>query len=88
MLTFEGQEFQGAGNIVQKLKTVGKVAHNVRAIDVQMSTSQNAILVFVTGNLTIDGGNPLHFSQCFQLVATGPGAYYVHNDIFRLNYGL
>ena len=30
--------------------------------------------------------NPLQFSQLFQLVATGPGAYYLNNDMFRLVY--
>ena len=30
--------------------------------------------------------NVLQFSQLFQLVATGPGAYYLNNDIFRLVY--
>jgi hypothetical protein len=29
----------------------------------------------------------LHFFEVFQLVGTGPGQYYVHNDVFRLNYG-
>lgn len=30
--------------------------------------------------------NELFFSQAFQLVQNGT-SYYVHNDIFRLNYG-
>jgi hypothetical protein len=30
--------------------------------------------------------NPIHYCQFFQLNATAPGAYYIHNDIFRLNY--
>ncbi|CAM9963051.1 unnamed protein product, partial [Sphacelaria rigidula] len=34
----------------------------------------------------IDNDNPLHYLQVFQLVSTGPGAYYVHNDILRLIY--
>jgi hypothetical protein len=53
----------------------------------QMSTNPNALLIFVTGQLKIQQDNPLHFSQVFQLVATGPGQYYVHNEIFRLVYG-
>ena len=36
----------------------------------------------------IGGGesNPLKYCHCIQLVANGPGAYYIHNEIFRLNY--
>lgn len=34
----------------------------------------------------LNGENPLHFSQFFQLVATGPGQYTLNNDIFRLIY--
>lgn len=38
--------------------------------------------------LQLDGQeNPLHFSEFFQLVAHAPGQYYIHNQIFRLNYG-
>ena len=56
--------------------------------DVQISLSNSAMLIFVTGQLKIGlDGNPLLFSHLFQLVATGPGQYYVHNEIFRLIYG-
>lgn len=45
------------------------------------------MIIFVTGHLRIgQEGNALHFSQVFQLVAVGPGQYYVHNDLFRLIY--
>jgi len=55
--------------------------------DIQLSTSNSAMLIFVTGHLKIGtDGNPLHFSQVFQLVASGPGQYYVHNEMFRLIY--
>jgi hypothetical protein len=30
--------------------------------------------------------NALKYCHFIQLVATGPGAYYIHNEIFRLNY--
>lgn len=88
MLTFEGQQFQGPQAIVQKLKSLGQVHHNVKSTDVQPSNTEAAILIFVTGAVQIGGDNPLHFCQTFQLVSTGPGNYYVHNAIFRLNYGL
>lgn len=56
------------------------------------------MVVLVRGNTTlshtqthflpqIEGStNELFFSQAFQLVQNGT-SYYVHNDIFRLNYG-
>ena len=129
MLTFEGQQLQGPAAIMEKLKSVGQVKHEVKSIDVQPSSTQSAIIIFVTGAvkvrlayrccMSIDGSmkskcslrhlhfgqrfllhtfnimtskiggdNPLHFCEMFQLVSTGPGAYYVHNDVFRLNYGL
>lgn len=88
MLTFEGTQMQGAGPIIEKLKSVGQVAHTVKTIDIQPSKDPNAIVIFVTGAVTIGGGNPLHFCEFFHLVGTGPGQYYVHNDVFRLNYGL
>jgi hypothetical protein len=68
---------------------LGKVSHNIPMLtkDVQLSTSNSAMLIFVTGQLKIGADqNPLLFSHFFQLVATGPGEYYVHNEIFRLIY--
>lgn len=88
MMTFEGHPFQGPQNIVNKLKQVGKVTHTVKSTDVQPSNTESAILIFVTGSIQIGGDNPLHFCETFQLVATTPGNFYVHNSIFRLNYGL
>ncbi len=88
MLTFEGNQVLGKDNIVNKLRSVGQVNHDIKSMDVQPSASGNAIIIFVTGSIKIGGDNPLHFCEMFQLVGTGPGAYYVHNDVFRLNYGL
>ena len=90
MLTFEGDQFQGSEAILGKLRQIGKVIHQVKSMDVQPSSNPSAILIFVTGSVRIGdaNANPLHFCEMFQLVSTGPGAYYVHNDIFRLNYGL
>mmetsp|Transcript_14791 Transcript_14791/g.20174 ORF Transcript_14791/g.20174 Transcript_14791/m.20174 type:complete len:122 (-) Transcript_14791:403-768(-) len=88
MLTFEGNQIQGTEAIMGKLRSVGSVQHVVKSMDIQPSNSQSAIIIFVTGTIKIGGDNPLHFCEFFQLVSTGPGAYYVHNDVFRLNYGL
>ena len=88
MMTFEGQQFQGPQAIIEKRKMAGTVKHEVKSMDVQPSNNPNAIVIFVTGSIKIGGDNPLHFCEFFQLVSTAPGQYYVHNDIFRLNYGL
>ena len=74
MLTFEGEQFKGSQAIVEKLTKVGRVQHDVKSMDVQPSQNPSAIIIFVTGTLRIDGGNPLHFCEVFQLVSTGPGA--------------
>jgi hypothetical protein len=88
MMTFEGQQFQGSDAIMQKLQSIGRVQHAVKSTDIQPSANPNAILIFVTGTISIGGDNPLHFCQIFQLVANAENQYYVHNTIFRLNYGL
>ena len=86
LLTFEGQKFEGPGAIVGKVAGLGKVQHNIAGLtkDIQVSTSQSAMLIFVSGQLCVDSNPPLLFSQMFQLVATGPGAFYIHNEMFRL----
>ena len=88
MMTFEGEPHRGTEAIIGKLKGVGQVNHTVKSMDVQPTHDPNAIAIFVTGSITIAGGNPLHFCEYFGLVSNGPGSYYVHNDVFRLNYGL
>lgn len=88
MLTFEGNQVAGVDQIMNKLRGIGPVKHDIKSMDVQPSAAGNALVIFVTGSVKIGGDNPLHFCEMFQLVSTGPGAYYVHNDVFRLNYGL
>ncbi|KIJ69654.1 hypothetical protein HYDPIDRAFT_106304 [Hydnomerulius pinastri MD-312] len=90
MLTFEGEQFQGTGAIIEKLRglSFGTVQHKVTTLDVQPSSpTQTSLLVSVTGLLLVDDNvNPLNYSQVFQLIAED-GTYYVYNDIFRLNLG-
>jgi hypothetical protein len=90
MMTWEGSQLQGAGNIAEKLTSLpfAKVQHKVVTLDAQPSSPTVASLVVsVTGLLVVDDSpNPLQFSQVFQLIPDG-GSYYVFNDIFRLNYG-
>jgi hypothetical protein len=69
-------------------QSLGKLTHDLTTLtkDVQMSVSDSAMLIFVTGRLRLGAENPLLFSRVFQLVASGPGEYYVHNEVFRLLY--
>ncbi|GAA5877552.1 hypothetical protein JCM16303_003376 [Sporobolomyces ruberrimus] len=90
MLSFEGQQFQGAAAIVEKLGGLPfeSIKHNVATMDAQPSATDKAsMIVLVTGQLLTGGdSNPLNFSQTFQLIPEA-GNYYVFNDVFRLVYG-
>mmetsp|Transcript_9206 Transcript_9206/g.19325 ORF Transcript_9206/g.19325 Transcript_9206/m.19325 type:complete len:124 (-) Transcript_9206:465-836(-) len=90
MMTFEGNQIMGSPAIMQKLKSLGQVKHTAKTMDIQPSVDGKSIVIFVTGHIAIGdpNGNPLHFSEFFHLVCSGPGQYYVHNCVFRLNYGL
>merc|ERR1719362_1351003 len=86
----EGEQIQGAANIVQKLAGLPfqKVAHQIVKCDCQPNPVNNGVVIFVTGNLLVDDNtSPLKFAQVFQLVQ-GPGGNYIcQNDMFRLNIG-
>ena len=90
MLTFENEQFMGIQGIMTKLTTLqfSSVAHQVTTCDSQPG-KDNGILTFVTGKLAVDGNaaTPLNFSQAFVLYPTATGGWYVHHDMFRLNYG-
>merc|ERR1740121_3028617 len=85
MLTFEGEQFQGAQNIVQKLATLPfqRVQHQVLKCDCQPSGPQGGVIVSVTGNLVVDENqNPLKFAQIFHLAKGPSGNYFCANDMF------
>jgi len=84
MLTFEGEQFMGQQPIYGKLSSFGKVAHQIKTLDVQ-PTNNNGILAFVSGELSIDDGQPMMFTEVFHLQQGGSQGYFVLNDIFRLN---
>merc|ERR1719480_514702 len=70
MLTFEGEQFQGAQAIVQKLASLPfrKVAHQIVKCDCHPNPGENGVIIFVTGNLVVDDSpNPLKFAQVFYL---------------------
>ena len=79
----------GMQAIMQKLTTLQftSVQHKITTCDAQPCPS-GGILVMVTGDLAVDGqtGTPLKFAQTFHLMPNG-ASWYIHNDIFRLNYG-
>jgi len=59
-------------------------------MDVQPSGVPNAILVVLTGDMKIDDDtNGIKFSHTFHLIPVDSACknYWVHNEIFRLNYG-
>jgi hypothetical protein len=90
LLTFEGLSFQGAEAIVDKFKSLpfAKIQHVVKSVDCAPSAA--GIIVFVTGDLKVESeANALKFGQVFLLMPTAPQSqnFYVHNDVFRLNYG-
>ena len=70
MLTFEGEQFLGQEAIYGKLSSFGKVEHKINTIDCQPSTN-NGIIALVSGELSIEGGNPLMFNEVFLLCVGG-----------------
>lgn len=92
MLTFEGQQIQGASGIIEKLTSLPATPSTpaIDTLDAQPAypTNSGAILIFITGRMQLEaGGQAIRFSQTWQLVPTSTGSYFIHNDIFRLNYG-
>ncbi|KAK1438768.1 hypothetical protein QVD17_04578 [Tagetes erecta] len=89
MSTFEGHKIQGSNNIVARLTSLPfqQCKHTFTTVDCQPSGPVSGMLVFVSGSLQISGEqHALKFSQMFHLMPTPQGSFYVHNDIFRLNY--
>eukprot|EP01111_Echinosteliopsis_oligospora_P004935 TRINITY_DN18077_c0_g1_i1.p1 TRINITY_DN18077_c0_g1~~TRINITY_DN18077_c0_g1_i1.p1 ORF type:complete len:126 (-),score=30.37 TRINITY_DN18077_c0_g1_i1:113-490(-) len=92
MLSWEGSQVQGAGPIVDKLKslTFQSVKHHVVTCDAQPSFN-NGVTVFVCGTLAVDGAfdTPMKYSQVFNLqpIPGQAGGFFVLNDLFRLNIG-
>jgi len=84
MLTFEGEQFLGQEAIYGKLSSFGQVTHKVNTLDVQPTVNEG-IMAFVSGELSIEGGNAMMFTEVFHLAKGGQSGYYVHNDIFRLS---
>ena len=83
-MTFEGEQFMGQEAIFGKLTSFGELAFKINNSDIQ-PTVNDGIFIFVTGELSIDGGPGMMYSQTFILQKGGAFGYYVFNTIFRLN---
>ena len=83
-MTFEGEQFLGWEGIYGKLSSFGKLSHQITTCDVQPTANEGVIAV-VSGQLSIDDGPPMMFSETFVLLQGGELGYYIHNNIFRLN---
>ena len=61
MLTFEGEQFKGLESIGGKYAGLPSIKHTVHTADYQ-PTLNNGIVAFITGEISIDGGNGIKFS--------------------------
>ena len=61
MMSFEGEQFLGGQSILTKLHTFGQVNHKITTFDAQ-PTSGEGIICMISGDLSIEGGNPLKFA--------------------------
>jgi len=93
-MNFEGTPFQGKEEIQKKLMSLGSaatsqaasIAHNIKQMDFSWGPiAKQTVLAFVSGVLTIDGGNPLQFAQVLQIAHIG-GSWSLSNDMFRFIY--
>ena len=61
MLSFEGEQYLGVEAIMGKLQSLPSMQHAAASFDYQ-PTVNNGIIAFVTGQLAIDGGNPMNYT--------------------------
>eukprot|EP00090_Calanus_glacialis_P014662 TRINITY_DN2349_c0_g1_i1.p1 TRINITY_DN2349_c0_g1~~TRINITY_DN2349_c0_g1_i1.p1 ORF type:complete len:132 (-),score=36.21 TRINITY_DN2349_c0_g1_i1:333-728(-) len=84
LLSFEGQQMQGATKIMEKLSslTFQKIAHLITAVDCQ-PMFDGGILINVLGQLKTDDDIPQSFMQNFVLKPAGD-SFFIQHDVFRL----
>merc|ERR1711997_856161 len=91
MLSYENEQYAGKKDIMAKLCNgvfFRKIQHIPKTLDVQPSGA-NGLMIMVTGELTVDEEpNPIKYGQMFHLLPTDTTMkrFWLHNDIFRLNY--
>eukprot|EP00762_Andalucia_godoyi_P007426 ANDGO_07805.mRNA.1 Nuclear transport factor 2 len=83
VMTFEGRMFMGPEDIAKKLTSLpfASCVHTISTIDTQASPA-GGLIVFVSGHISLDGANPLPFSEIFHLVPAG-NSVCVSNNMFR-----
>jgi len=84
LMTFEGQQMQGAAKIMEKIAslTFQKIAHIITAIDSQ-PTFDGGVMVNVLGQLKTDEDPPQSFTQAFVLKPNAD-SFFIQHDMFRL----
>jgi len=84
LMTFEGQQIQGAAKIMEKISslTFQKIAHVITAVDCQ-PTFDGGVLITVLGQLKTDDDPPQSFTQSFVLKPNGE-SFFIQHDMFRL----
>jgi len=84
LLSFEGQQMQGAVKIMEKLGslTFQKIQHLITTVDCQ-PMFDGGILINVLGQLKTDEDPPHGFSQTFVLKPMGQ-SWFIAHDVFRL----
>lgn len=84
LMTFEGQQMQGAAKIMEKFGslTFQKIAHLVTAVDCQ-PMFDGGILINVLGQLKTDDDHPQSFNQTF-ILRPANDSFFIQHDIFRV----
>jgi len=86
-LSMEGQLFRGQEAIMGKLLESPLVQHDQNMLcDTHCVNNIEIVIFFLSGQMSIDGANPMKFAQFFQIQKQG-ASYIIGNQIFRLNYG-
>lgn len=87
LFTFEGQDIQGAQNIMQKLGSLGfqQVQHAVQKCQCQpVPGSPDKVLVTVIGDMMVNGSQKVKFVEIFQLMKKPTGNWFVLNNTFNV----
>uniref|UniRef100_A0A7S2S5S6 NTF2 domain-containing protein n=1 Tax=Mucochytrium quahogii TaxID=96639 RepID=A0A7S2S5S6_9STRA len=87
VVSIEGTTYTGTQNIMEKFKEMPIVQNDPNMlVDVHCVNGLDIVLIFLAGQLSIDGQNPMKFAQTFLIQKSG-GSYIIGNQTFRLNYG-
>lgn len=85
--TFEGESFQGAQQISQKLTNLPfqQVQHQPSTCNCQpVPGSPDKVLLLVTGNMVVNGSQNLKFCEVFLLMKKPAGGWFILNDTFKV----